>query len=191
MLSNAMNPVHAVFNGGRARAFLCRSRYVFVAAAFLFLAFQVKRAWFFPGFCVAFFGELIQVWSFASLEKNRVLATRGPYVLVRNPMYIGRFFLILGALMVTGHIWAAPALAVLYYLYAVNRTKREERRLLALFGDVYGEYCGKVRRFVPSLRAWERRSLFFFKWNLLIQNHGLQNMLATLGCFMVLYLFAV
>ena len=42
------------------------------------------------------FGQLIQTWCFASLVKNWQLTERGPYLMCRNPMYIGRYFLILG-----------------------------------------------------------------------------------------------
>jgi hypothetical protein len=62
--------------------------------------------------------------------------------------------------------------------------------LRALFGEVYGNYCRGVNRFVPSLKAFERRSLFFFQWKLLVRNHGPQNLIAMLGGFFVLYLFA-
>ena len=185
-----LQAIHAVFNGKRARALWFKTRYAILAAFFVLLCTQVKPAWFSPGFYVALFGELIQIWSFASLDKNNMISAKGPYMFVRNPMYIGRFFLVLGCLLVTGYIVAVPVLAVLYYFYAVNRTRREEERLRALFGEAYGNYCRGVNRFVPSLKAFERRSLFFFKWRLLVRNHGLQNLVATLGGFFVLYLFA-
>lgn len=121
---DVLQPIHTVFNGERARALLFKIRYPILAASFVFLCTQVKPAWFLPGFCVALFGELIQIWSFASLDKNNRLATKGPYMFVRNPMYIGRFFLVLGCLLATGHIMAVPALTVLYYFYAVNPVRR-------------------------------------------------------------------
>ena len=42
---------------------------------------------------------------FASLTKNSDLAIRGPYAMVRNPMYLGRFFILFGFLMLLGPLW--------------------------------------------------------------------------------------
>ena len=191
MLSETMRPVHAVFNNASLRRALCRSRYLLVLACFVYLVTEVKPVWFFVGFFVALFGEFIQVWSFASLQKNRKLAVQGPYSLTRNPMYIGRFFLSTGCLLTTGHIWWFPVLTVLYYFYAVNRVKREENRLQRLFGKDYDDYCRNVNRFMPSVKFFKMKSLCFFKWNLLVRNHGHWNLLAMLGCFAILFLSAL
>lgn len=185
-----MRPVHDAFNDASVRRVLFRFRYLLVLGCFIFLISEVKPAWFLLGFYVALFGELIQVWSFACLEKNSNLAVRGPYMLTRNPMYIGRYFLLAGCLLTTGHIWGIPALTVLYYFYAVNRVKREEKRLKELFGTDYENYCGNVNRFIPSLKNLEKDSLFFFKWTLLVKNHGHWNLIAMLGCFALINLSA-
>ena len=187
MLSEAMRPVHAVFNEARVRIFLFKSRYLLVLACFIFLISAVKPAWFLLGFYVALFGELIQVWSFACLEKNSNLSVRGPYMFSRNPMYIGRYFLLTGCLLTTGYIGWVPVLTVLYYFYAVNRVKREETRLHGLFGPDYENYCLNVNRFIPSFKAVEKDVLFFFKWTLLVKNHGHWNLMAMLGCFALIY----
>ncbi len=191
MLSGAMRPIHAAFNEPRVRRVLFKLRYLFVLGCFVFLVSEAKPAWFLLGFYVALFGELIQVWSFASLEKNSKLAVRGPYMFTRNPMYIGRYFLLTGCLLTTGHIWGVPALTVLYYFYAVNRVKREETRLQGLFGPDYDDYCRNVNRFIPSFKAFEKGSVFFFKWNPLVKNHGHWNLIAMLGCFALLYFSAL
>lgn len=186
-----MRPVHGVFNDASLRRILCKSRYLLALAGFVFLVSAVNATWFLVGFFVALFGELIQVWSFGSLEKNLTLAVRGPYMFSRNPMYIGRYFLLTGCLLTTGHIWWVPALTVLYYLYAVNRVKREETRLQGLFGPDYENYCRNVNRFIPSFKAVKKRYLFFFKWTLLVKNHGHWNLMAMLGCFALLYFSAL
>lgn len=190
VFSEIVNPIHTLFNSETVRKYLFASRYPMVFGCFVFLLFAVDPNWFFIGFLVASFGEWIQVWSFGCLEKNTTLAVKGPYMIMRNPMYLGRYFLLAGCLLTTGYLWGVPLLTALYYFYAVNRVKREERRLLGLFGDAYKNYCRKVKRFVPSLKAFEKGSFLFFKWELLVKNHGLQNLAAMLGCFTLLYVFA-
>ena len=73
------------------------------------------------------FGELIQLWSFASLDKNSDLAIRGPYALVRNPMYLGRYFILLGFLILLGAWWVLVVYSVVYWFYMDTRVEREER----------------------------------------------------------------
>ena len=110
-------------------------------------------------------------------------------MLMRNPMYIGRFFLLLGCLLITGNVWVILVFVVLYYFYMVNRVKREERKLRILFGQAYEDYCGDVNRFVPSFRRVDWKSLWFFRWNILLQNNGHWNLIAVLISFAVFYFF--
>jgi steroid 5-alpha reductase family enzyme len=133
------------------------------------------------------FGEVIQVWCFASLEKNRVLANRGLYRLTRNPMYAGRFFVLLGFLILMGNIWIVLVFTALYYFYMVNRVKREEKKLRVVFGEAYDGYCRDVNRFIPSFRGGNWRSLWVFKWDVLVDNNGHWNFMAVFFCYIIFY----
>jgi len=190
MLDGVVNIVHDIFNNKRARSILLKLRYPICLVCLIILIPQIKPAWFLPGFIISLFGELIQLWCFASLDKNKTLAAKGLYMLMRNPMYIGRFFLLLGCLVLTGNIWVVLVFAVLYYFYMVNRVKREEAKLRVVFGQVYEDYCRDVNRFVPSFKGSDRRSLWFFKWDLLLENNGHWNLLAVLVCYIVFYFLA-
>ena len=87
------------------RRFLVRMRAPIVIVVVLLLAQFVRRDWLLAGFVVSMFGEFIQIWCFASLDKNSTLTARGPYTMVRNPMYLGRYFILLGFLMLLGNWW--------------------------------------------------------------------------------------
>lgn len=189
MLDNIVNRTHAIFNNKTLRLVLLKLRYLIFLVFFIILIPQIKPSWFLPGFIMSLFGELIQLWCFASLDKNRTLAVKGPYMLMRNPMYIGRFFLLLGCLLLAGDMWVMLVFIVLYYFYMVNRVKREEGKLRVLFGKAYENYCRDVNRFVPSFKGVNWRSLWFFKWNLLLNNNGHWNLIAVLVSFSVFYFF--
>jgi protein-S-isoprenylcysteine O-methyltransferase Ste14 len=150
---------------------------------------QIKAPWFLLGFIISLFGELIQLWCFASLDKNKTLAVKGPYILMRNPMYIGRFFLILGVLLLAANIWVMLVFVLVYYFYMVNRVRREEAKLQVVFGEAYEGYCRDVNRFLPSFKGVDWKALLFFKWNLLLENNGHWNLLALLVCYIVFYFF--
>ena len=188
MVNNIIDRIHEIFNNKRLRHVLLQLRYPIFLIAAIILIQNIKPAWFAVGCAVAFFGELIQLWCFASLDKNRILAVRGPYILMRNPMYLGRFFLLLGVLLLTGNAWIVFIFIVLYF-YMVNRVKREEAKLQPLFGESYRKYCQKVNRFVPTFKDVDWGSLWFFRWNLLQKNNGHWNFMAVLVCFFIFYFF--
>ena len=190
MLGSVVHRTHEIFNNKTLRSVLLRFRYPIFLLAIIVLLMHVKRSWFFPALAVCLFGELIQLWCFACLDKNRTLAVRGPYVLTRNPMYIGRFFLLLGCLLLCGNIWVVFVFVVLYYFYMANRVQREEYKLGVLFGETYDDYCRRVNRFLPSFKGVDLRSLWFFKWRLLFQNNGHWNLMAVIVSFVVFYFFA-
>jgi protein-S-isoprenylcysteine O-methyltransferase Ste14 len=142
-----------------------------------------KVEWFWPSLAVATAGELIQVWCFACLSKNRVLAAVGPYALVRNPMYLGRFVLVMGTLLLPGVVWLPPAFAVVYWAYMTSRVGREEPRLKQAFGEEYTRYCAEVRRFLPRLRPYRGNRVACFSWKLFFQNHAHWNLLAVVAIY--------
>ena len=189
MPRNAPAWIHDVFNNKTIRLVLSKLRYVLFLGVFILFIPHIRPSWFWTGFIVTLFGELIQVWCFASLEKNRVLANKGLYGLTRNPMYLGRFFVLLGFLLLTGNVWIVLAFAVLYYFYMVNRVKREENKLRVFFGEEYKGYCRDVNRFVPSFKGNDRGSLWVFKWDVFVDNNGHWNFSAVLFCYAIFYFF--
>ena len=81
------------------------------------------------------------------------LVMNGPYTLVRNPMYLGSFFMGVGFVLLVWPWWGLPIFAVLFYLRFVLQVKAEEAHLRETFGAVYEEYCWRVPRIFPSIRS--------------------------------------
>jgi protein-S-isoprenylcysteine O-methyltransferase Ste14 len=181
--------VNAAFNDPQLRRIWVRSRVVLVCVLFVLLLYVAQRKWFWPALGVSAFGEAIQLWCFASLDKKKTLAVRGLYAVVRNPMYIGRMFLVCGYVLLTGYWQLVPAFLVLYGFYMRNRVGREEEALQAIFGEAYETYRRSVGRFLPAPAsvAWSR--VMFFRWRLLLQNHGLRNLAGFLASYGVVYWF--
>jgi len=171
--------IHDLFNHPGLRAAFVKARIplgVLVAAVLLYFA---QPQWFWAGLAVSMFGELIQLWSFASLNKNVNLACNGPYAVVRNPMYLGRYFIILGAVLLLGNVWLVLAYSVVYYFYMVNRVKREEKRLRPALGQPYADYCAHVNRFLPGT-PYKGNPVLYWNAELFRQNNGWKNFLGTL-----------
>jgi protein-S-isoprenylcysteine O-methyltransferase Ste14 len=170
--------IHRLFNQPTLRKVLVKSRVLLGIAAVAGILYAMNPAWLLPGFLVSMFGEAIQLWCFASLDKGRTLAFNGPYAFVRNPMYLGRYFILLGGLMVLGKWWVLVLFTVVYYFYMVNRVKREEAHLRGPLGAAYEDYLRTVNRFMPGAPKPGSR-LGFWDWRLLKQNHGGANLVAT------------
>jgi len=98
--------------------------------------------------CVAVFAVIGQGTP-APFDPPRRLVVRGPYRLVRNPMYLGAALALAGAAIV----YRSPALAgYLVVLAAASHSFvvfYEEPTLGRLFGADYAAYRAAVRRWLP------------------------------------------
>ncbi len=181
--------IHALFNHPAARSVVKKARIPLALAFLLFVLTQLEPAWFLPGLAISVAGEALQVWCLGTIRTRKQLTMTGPYLFARNPMYIGRFFLILGVLVMTGNPLLIAFYVLLYYFYMVNRVKREEKALAECFGDAYAAYCRDVPPYLPTLRRFEARQLLSFNRESLRQNHALQNLAAAVACWGILYFF--
>lgn len=190
---DVLAPIHSFFNDKGLRRLWCKGRYFIAAVLGCFFVLFIQPQYVFLAISVSLAGELIQLWCFASLKKQKVLACMGPYVLVRNPMYLGRYFIVLGAVLWLGMpgVYLILPYTILYGFYMVNRVKREELRLVEIFGSDYKDYCSRVNRFFPSLKEARWKSVLFWKWDLLIENHGVSNLVVLLASYGVLYFISV
>lgn len=171
--------LRSTFNNPRLRRFLVRLRVPLAIIAIVAAVPFLRREWLLAGFVVSMIGEAIQLWSFASLDKNSDLAIRGPYAMVRNPMYLGRYFIVLGFLMLLGQWWILVLYTLAYWYYMDTRVEREEAHLRPIFGPRYEEYCARVRRFVPGAPL-AGQPVAYWNWTLFRQNNAAMNLLGTL-----------
>lgn len=190
MTNDQLNPIHSFFNQKTVLKMAKRIRIPVALAAAAWLAWHIQPEWFWPGVAVSGFGELLQLWCFSTLHKQKTLATNGLYKVVRNPMYLARFFLVLGLLMFLGspiNGIASAIYVVLYYYYMVNRVRREEARLTEIFSEPYREYCRRVDRFIPFRGINPDGTFWFCRMDYFIENHGPWNGLGQLAYYVVCY----
>ena len=84
--------------------------------------------------------------------KTDKLITYGPYSMCRNPLY---FFSLLGGIGVglcTEYLTLAAVIAAVFAVIYPVTIKREEERLLSIYGDEYRAYMERVPRFIPNPR---------------------------------------
>jgi protein-S-isoprenylcysteine O-methyltransferase Ste14 len=177
-----MNPV--------LRKALVRSRVPLgaLAAVGVLGSIDHRLLWYGVGICLV--GEAIQLWCFANLDKQGTLAAHGPYGLCRNPMYLGRFAIVLGPLVLLGCWPLLVVYALLYWFYMYNRVRREEATLAGIFGAAYQEYLAGVNRFLPG-RPWHGHPVFTWDGRLFRQNHGPANLAGTLAFLAVVVVISL
>jgi protein-S-isoprenylcysteine O-methyltransferase Ste14 len=101
------------------------------------------------GYSVILAGVLLIVkgWVKIYFAAGRLI-TNGVYGLTRHPQYTGIFLVILGQLIhwpTLATLLLSPAIVVVY----VRLARREERQLIARFGDAYRHYRASVPMFIP------------------------------------------
>jgi protein-S-isoprenylcysteine O-methyltransferase Ste14 len=81
-------------------------------------------------------------------RKRHTLITHGPYRWVRHPFYDFVAMLTVASAAVTSN-WFVLATGVLVFTLMVVRTRTEEAKLIARFGDAYRSYMQRTGRFIP------------------------------------------
>jgi protein-S-isoprenylcysteine O-methyltransferase Ste14 len=87
--------------------------------------------------------------SISILPEARRLVTRGPYALVRHPLYLGEIVALAGVALQYLSAWALLLLG-LVSAFQLQRMKYEERVLFQIFPE-YGDYMARTARLVPGV----------------------------------------
>lgn len=135
-------------------------RGVLMAPWLVFMVFstywEYERHWIFPVASAVFgVGFAIRVWSqmhlHYRLKVRKVLTTTGPYGFVRNPIYIGNTFILLGACIMSELLWLTPFLLIWCALVYSLVVRHEERHLTSKYGEAYLDYVNNVPRWLPRV----------------------------------------
>ncbi len=138
------------------------------------IAYMVNPAWMawssvplpaglrWTGACVWAMALGLLTWTLDSLGTNltdtvvtrrtHTLVTHGPYRWVRHPFYDSMALLILANSLIAAN-WFLLLTGGVALLLIVIRTRTEEEKLLARFGDAYRAYRMETGRFVPRSRG--------------------------------------
>jgi len=109
---------------------------------------------YFPGLALVLWGRLTlgEMYNVSSsfgaqLYADQRLVTRGPYALVRHPMYLGILVASFGGLLLY-RTWTLVFMT-LNFLALIVRARREEQALAAEFGEQWEAYCRRVPAWIP------------------------------------------
>jgi len=101
-------------------------------------------------FVMAAVRTLGKQWSLqARVLEHHELIRRGPYRIVRHPIYTGMFGMLIASTLAHGHWLGLIIASIVYYLGTVMRIRSEEKLLREQFGSEYDEYAREVPAFIP------------------------------------------
>jgi protein-S-isoprenylcysteine O-methyltransferase Ste14 len=139
-----------------------------VALAFILLAYFLGRVLPFPfvalpflryiGLTMAFIGLLLGIAAFIEFQKaqttldphgsTKQLVTSGIYRFTRNPIYLGFLLVVVGFPLYLGLYWGIIVAPVFIFLMNHLVIQHEEAYLEKKFGETYGDYRSRVRRWL-------------------------------------------
>jgi protein-S-isoprenylcysteine O-methyltransferase Ste14 len=110
------------------------------------------------GLLLTFLGVAFSVWarlllgrnwsSNVTLKQDHTLIRRGPYTIVRHPIYTGFLVAMLGVALILGEIRGLIAVGVLFLAFWL-KSSMEERFMLQQFGPEYLRYQHQVKALIP------------------------------------------
>jgi protein-S-isoprenylcysteine O-methyltransferase Ste14 len=119
-----------------------------VIAAFT-IALTAISVW----YCCAAARALGKQWALAArVIEGHELITQGPFAVVRNPIYLAMFGMLIASVLAFSRPWVlAPAMFIFLAGTAV-RIWSEERLLRQIFGAQFDDYAGRVPALLPRIR---------------------------------------
>jgi protein-S-isoprenylcysteine O-methyltransferase Ste14 len=106
------------------------------------------------GLLIFLIGIMLRVWSqmhiHYRLREPRTLTTTGPYVYVRNPIYIGNTLILTGTTLISELVWLAPIMIMACIVTYSLVVRYEESHLTEKYGTPYLEYLKRVPRWLPT-----------------------------------------
>lgn len=95
-------------------------------------------------------------WRMGTSQEHRPLVTRGPYRLIRHPIYAGWLLMLAGIAAVTPAIWSIAGFAA-FAAVVVLQSRREERLLTQRTDGEYAAYSAATGGFIPRWPRGSRR----------------------------------
>jgi protein-S-isoprenylcysteine O-methyltransferase Ste14 len=123
-----------------------------VGGELLLATVAVALAWASSFWCLASVRTLGKQWAYqARVIKGHELITAGPYKIVRNPIYLGMFGMMLSTGLAYSTWWALLAGIIPFLIGVQIRITAEEKLLRESFGSQFDDYARRVPAFVPRI----------------------------------------
>ncbi len=129
-------------------------------------------------FCllISLLGIIIRIYTIAyrpqKMQSDK-LNTNGIYSIVRNPLYLGNFFIFFGITLMSQSweiVITNSLLMIIFYSLVVLY---EEKNMLDRFGAEYSEWAQRVNCFIPSFKTYHKPDRKFSLKNVISHEHDI------------------
>ncbi|MDR1963205.1 MAG: isoprenylcysteine carboxylmethyltransferase family protein [Planctomycetaceae bacterium] len=109
------------------------------------------------------------------------LNTTGMYSLIRNPLYLGNFFMWLAPVLFLHHWWLFAVYILAFILYYERIIITEEHFLADKFGETYTNWAARTPMMFPKHFRWQQPEIPF-SWKTIIRReyHGFYGLIAAM-----------
>ena len=111
------------------------------------------------------------------------LNTKGMYSIMRNPLYLGNFFMWFAIILFIDIHWFSIVYIMCFWMYYERIIFAEENFLRNKYGDPYLKWTMETPIFLPRLRGWKKPDLHFSFKNVLKREYS--------GFFAMFFIFAL
>ena len=111
------------------------------------------------------------------------LNTKGMYSIMRNPLYLGNFFMWSAIILFIDVYWFSILYIMCFWMYYERIIFAEENFLRKKYGESYLKWTMKTPIFIPRLRSWQQPNLAFSMKNILQREYS--------GFFALFFTFAL
>lgn len=146
--------------------------------------------------CISLFGLLIRIvtvgysangTSGRNTNEGHVadeLNTVGMYSLMRNPLYVGNFFMWLGLTLLIKNVWFVFIVIFLFWLYYGCIILSEEKFLIHKYGIAFTNWSAATPAIIPNFLKWKKPAMNFnFKKVLRQEKNGFAALFILFGLF--------
>jgi len=135
------------------------------------------------GLAVAAVGQVFRIYAAGFIHKNKQLASTGPYALVRHPLYLGNFLILIGFTLAAANLYVAVGVAVFFLVWYPAAIHYEDSKLERIFEDEWREWSRNIRAIIPGRFRWaDLKADGWDTYQSLIRNGELPISLYLLSC---------
>jgi hypothetical protein len=106
------------------------------------------------GLALALVGQIWRIYAAGVIYKNKQLASTGAYSLVRHPLYLGNFLILVGFTLACAHWGVIAVVAAFFLFYYPAAIRYEDAKLEDIFADEWRSWSKDIPAMFPTSFGW-------------------------------------
>ncbi len=135
------------------------------------------------GLALAVIGQVFRIYAAGYIHKNKQLASTGPYALVRHPLYLGNFLILIGFTISAANLYVTIGVILFFLIWYPAAIAYEDSKLENIFEGEWREWSKNIRAIIPGRFRWaDLKAEGWDTYQSLIRNGELPISLYLLSC---------